>query len=115
MPAHKHPEEAEPDSHFLWTTPDETTEISFTRDRAAVLQLASEWDLCISGDGLTHLQQIGHEAACIPLAQVRQLLSIFGLLLSCILVVTVLHLLCHCAEFACYCAGTVGHCTASGA
>lgn len=70
MPAHKHPEEAEPDSHFHWTTPDEGTQMEFVRDRTAVLQMASEWDLCISGDGLTHLQQIGQEAAFIPLAQV---------------------------------------------
>lgn len=70
VPAHKHPDQAEPDSHFEWTTPDETTQLDFTRDRAAVLQMASEWDLCISGDGLTHLQQIGQEAAFIPLAQV---------------------------------------------
>ena len=70
VPAHKHPEEAEPDSHFHWTTPDEATQMNFTCDRTAALQMASEWDLCISGDGLTHLQQIGQEAAFIPLAQV---------------------------------------------
>lgn len=70
MPAHKHSEEPEPDSHFQWTTPDDGTQLEFTRDRTAVLQMASEWDLCISGDGLTHLQQIGEEAAFIPLAQV---------------------------------------------
>ena len=71
MPAHKHPEEAEPDSHFEWVTPDEATRLEFTRDRMTVLQMASQWDLCISGDGLTHLQQIGEEAAFIPLAQVK--------------------------------------------
>ncbi len=70
VPAHKHPDQAEPDSHFEWITPDESTQLDFSRDRAAVLQMASEWDLCISGDGLTHLQQIGQEAAFIPLAQV---------------------------------------------
>lgn len=70
VPAHKHPDQAEPDSHFEWITPDESSHLEFTRDRAAVLQMASEWDLCISGDGLTHLQQTGQEAAFIPLAQV---------------------------------------------
>ena len=70
VPAHKHPDQAEPDSHFEWITPDESSQLEFTRDRAAVLQMASEWDLCISGDGLTHLQQTGQEAAFIPLAQV---------------------------------------------
>ena len=70
MPSHKHLEEAEPDSHFQWTTPDESTSLEFSRARGTMLQMASEWDLCISGDGLTHLQQIGLEAAFIPLAQV---------------------------------------------
>ena len=70
VPAHKHPDQAEPDSHFEWITPTESSHLEFTRDRAAVLQMASEWDLCISGDGLTHLQQTGQEAAFIPLAQV---------------------------------------------
>ena len=70
MPSHKHPEEAEPDNHFHWTTPDDGTQLEFSRNRTAVLQMAREWDLCISGDGLTHLQQIGEEAAFIPLAQV---------------------------------------------
>ena len=70
VPAHKHAEDVEPDSHFEWITPDETTHFDFSRDRETVLQMASEWDLCISGDGLTHLQQIGQEAAFIPLAQV---------------------------------------------
>lgn len=70
MPAHKHAEEVEPDSHFQWITPDEQTQFDFARDQASALQLATEWDLCISGDGLTHLQQIGREAAFIPLAQV---------------------------------------------
>lgn len=70
VPAHKHPDQAEPDSHFEWITPNESYQLDFTRDRSAVLQMASEWDLCISGDGLTHLQQIGQEAAFIPLAQV---------------------------------------------
>lgn len=68
--AHKHLEETEPDSNFQWITPDESSCLDFSRDRLAVLQMASHWDLCISGDGLTHLQQIGQEAAFIPLAQV---------------------------------------------
>ena len=72
VPAHKHPEEAESDNHFEWVTPDEAIHIEFTRDRQTVLQMASKWDLCISGDGLTHLQQIGEEAAFIPLAQVTK-------------------------------------------
>ena len=70
MPTHKHPDQAEPDSHFEWISPDESTHMEFIRDRPAVLQMASEWDLCISGAGLTHLQQTGQEAAFIPLAQV---------------------------------------------
>ena len=70
VPAHKHAEDVEPDSHFEWITPDETIHVEFSRDRSTVLEMASEWDLCVSGDGLTHLQQIQQEAAFIPLAQV---------------------------------------------
>ena len=65
------PTESEPDEAFEWVTPDESTRLPFVRSPDAALQLAQEWDLCISGDGLLHLQHIGAEAAYIPLAQVR--------------------------------------------
>lgn len=63
----------EPDSHYHWQTPDEATTLPFSRDRRKVLELAAEWDLCISGDGLQHLQQQRSEAFFIPLTQVRSL------------------------------------------
>lgn len=61
----------EPDSHFEWASPDEATKLDFSRDRGEILLMASQYDLCISGDGLTHIHQIGAEADFIPLAQVR--------------------------------------------
>ena len=45
MPTHKHPDQAEPDSHFEWISPDESTRMEFIRDRPAVLQMASELEL----------------------------------------------------------------------
>ena len=72
--AHKQ-EVTEPDSNFQWITPDESSCFHFSRDRLTVLQMSRQWDLCISGDGLTHLQQIGHETAFIPLAQVCTFLT----------------------------------------
>lgn len=65
------PTESEPDEGFEWVTPDESTRLPFVRSPEAALQLAQEWDLCISGDGLLHLQHIGAEPVYIPLAQVR--------------------------------------------
>ena len=65
------PTESEPDEGFEWVTPDESTRLPFIRSPEAALQLAQEWDLCISGDGLLHLQHIGAEPVYIPLAQVR--------------------------------------------
>ena len=64
------PTESEPDEGFEWLTPDESTRLPFVRSPEAALLLAKEWDLCISGDGLLHLQHIGAEPIYIPLAQV---------------------------------------------
>lgn len=58
------------DSEYHWQTPDERTSIPFTRDRRQALELASQWDLCITGDSLLHLQFRRCEADFIPLAQV---------------------------------------------
>lgn len=60
----------EPDSHFRWLSPDEGTDIPFSRHQHEAVELASKWDLCIAGDGLQHLQQSGCEADFIPLTQV---------------------------------------------
>ena len=61
----------EDDSHFQWLSPSEDACLPFARGRADALALASEWDLCISGDGLHHLHQIGADAAYVPLTQAR--------------------------------------------
>ena len=65
-----HLEEAEPDCHYEWVTPDESERAPFSRERAAILQLARRWDLCLSGDALLHIQQHGLEALFVPLVQV---------------------------------------------
>lgn len=64
---------AEPDAHFQWQSPDGAITLPFKRDRRKALELAAEWDLCISGDGLHHLQHYGCEADFIPLVQVHPL------------------------------------------
>ena len=59
-----------PDSHYQWISPDERIQRPFSRGRTAALQLAAEYDLCISGDGLAHLHSIGADTSYVPLAQV---------------------------------------------
>lgn len=61
----------EPDSHFEWVSPDERTRVPFSPARADALALAADWDLCVAGDGLAHLQQARLEGAFIPLVQAR--------------------------------------------
>ena len=70
-----HHPEAVDDSHLQWVSPDEATILPFSRQREDALVLASEYDLCISGDGLTHLHKIGADAAFLPLAQVQPMSS----------------------------------------
>ena len=67
-----HQAEAVDDSHLQWMTPDESITIPFSRDRQSALELASQYDLCISGDGLTHLHKIGADSSFLPLAQVNK-------------------------------------------
>lgn len=66
-----HHSEAADDSQLRWASPDEATVVPFSRRREDALLLASDYDLCISGDGLTHLHKIGADASFVPLAQVR--------------------------------------------
>lgn len=63
-----------PDSAFHWLSPDEKTEQPFSRDAASARDLASQYDLCISGDALTHLHRVGADTTYVPLAQVPSLL-----------------------------------------
>lgn len=58
------------DDQLRWVSPDEATVVPFSRQREEALRLAAEYDLCISGDGLTHLHKIGADASFLPLAQV---------------------------------------------
>ena len=43
----------------------------FSRKQADAVALATHFDLCIGGEALHHIQQIGAEALFIPLTQVR--------------------------------------------
>lgn len=63
------------DDHFRWLSPDRTVDLPFCRSPAAALEVASTHDICISGDGLTHLHRIGADPVYVPLAQVCILLS----------------------------------------
>lgn len=74
-----HHTEALDDSYLQWMSPDEAVTVPFSRDRQAALELASEYDLCISGDGLTHLHKIGADPSFVPLAQVNLPLPSHGL------------------------------------
>ena len=58
------------DSDYGWSSPDETTRRPFSRDPAEVLDLASQYDLCVVGDALRHLAATGAERLFIPLIQV---------------------------------------------
>ena len=66
-----HHAEAADDSCLQWSTPDEATTIPFSRRREDALELASQYDLCIGGDGVTHLHKTGADASFLPLAQVQ--------------------------------------------
>ena len=66
-----------PDSHYQWISPDERIQRPFSRERGAALDLAAEYDLCISGNGLTHLHSIGVDTSYVPLAQVGAELTSF--------------------------------------
>ena len=43
----------------------------FEGDLAAAVSVASEYDLCLSGDALHHLHQQGLDTIYVPLTQVR--------------------------------------------
>lgn len=60
----------EPDSHFQWLSPDETCRLPFSRDSDQVLALARQYDLCLGGDSLQHIENIKAAALFIPLIQV---------------------------------------------
>ncbi|PSC72522.1 putative manganese-transporting ATPase PDR2 [Micractinium conductrix] len=55
---------------LAWLSPDEKTREPFDADAEAAWQLAQAYDLCITGDGLVALQELGVAETYIPLAQV---------------------------------------------
>lgn len=64
-------QEQEPDAHFEWLSPDETERRPFSRDRDQVFALARDFDLCLGGDTLQHIENINAAALFVPLVQVR--------------------------------------------
>ena len=51
-------------------SPDEATVLPFVRSFNEVLKIAARYDLAVSGDALTFLENIGMAAQVIPLCQV---------------------------------------------
>jgi hypothetical protein len=61
------------DSEYQWVSPDEATVLPFARDFSSVIRIAARYDLAISGDALSFLENIGMAAQVIPLCQVGTL------------------------------------------
>eukprot|EP00892_Ulva_mutabilis_P012294 jgi/Ulvmu1/9437/UM052_0001.1 len=59
------------DEHFSWRSPDESTVEPFQPDRVAVVQLALQYDLCVTGDGLRHCTLAGIDDVVIGCTQAR--------------------------------------------
>lgn len=59
------------DEAFTWRSPDDETVLPFSRAPAALVQLASEHDVCVTGDGLAHCQKAGVGDLISALTQVR--------------------------------------------
>lgn len=55
---------------FEWRSPNEAIRQPFKADLASAVSVASEYDLCLSGDALYHLQQRGADNIYVPLIQV---------------------------------------------
>lgn len=55
---------------LVWLSPDERTREPFDSSLSAAWQLAQDYDLCITGDTLAALQDIGAAETYIPLSQV---------------------------------------------
>ena len=57
-------------THFEWRSPDEAVRHPFESDLASAIEVASQYDLCLSGDALHTLQQRGIDTSYVPLTQV---------------------------------------------
>lgn len=58
------------DEEYQWTSPDEQTQVPFSRDFVDLVSLASQYDLAVSGDALAYADSIGVAKQLIPLCQV---------------------------------------------
>eukprot|EP00775_Hariotina_reticulata_P005162 gene5162-5400_t len=68
--AHK-PGSVEADLEYEWATPNERLHIPFSRSWEELLLLAAEYDLCLTGDALSHIEAVpGLGRQVIPLVQV---------------------------------------------
>ncbi|CAG9462154.1 unnamed protein product [Pedinophyceae sp. YPF-701] len=61
---------AMPDSAFAWTAPDRSVVVPFSRKPGAAAQVAEQYDLCVTGDGLSHAAAVGVADEVIAQAQV---------------------------------------------
>lgn len=65
-----HSDETMADSHFHWVSQDRSLDLAFSQSQKDALNLASQYDLCVTGTGLAHLHKTGADLIYIPLAQV---------------------------------------------
>uniref|UniRef100_A0A383WJ86 Cation-transporting ATPase n=1 Tax=Tetradesmus obliquus TaxID=3088 RepID=A0A383WJ86_TETOB len=68
--AYHTPGSAEADAEFEWVSPDESSRIPFSRSWEELLLLAGEYDLCLTGDALAHVEGCKLGRRVIPLVQV---------------------------------------------
>ena len=58
------------EADFAWLSPDETEKIPFSGEKDALLQLAAEWDLCVTGEAFPFLERRKLCSFVLPLIQV---------------------------------------------
>eukprot|EP00878_Enallax_costatus_P016666 GHUV01017486.1.p1 GENE.GHUV01017486.1~~GHUV01017486.1.p1 ORF type:complete len:1230 (+),score=386.32 GHUV01017486.1:189-3878(+) len=68
--AYHKPGSIEADAEFEWVTPNENLRVPFERNWEDLLLLASEYDLCLTGDALAHVEGCGLSRKLIPTVQV---------------------------------------------
>lgn len=60
----------EPDTHFEYRSPDGATVLPFRRDAKSIEEVAADYDICVTGDALTHAHGCGLLPALVPYVQV---------------------------------------------
>lgn len=63
------------DEHFSWRAPDDSHIVPFAPERSAVVQLALNYDLCVTGEGLQHCCVAGIDDVVIGCCQVSLQIS----------------------------------------